>query len=288
MRVNSVALLWCLLGLMARGTEIAEQIRLTNEDRNESYSFEVIEGRIVRGSAQGMHRWEIVGGLYDANILVLTQRAEDVPAPAGWLTLNFAAEGHRFVLRQIVNGAGEVTTLRREYLRTPTLETAGSAIKTEPRLSSEPTGEKPETTTLSESTAALSSNVKPLNNQLQPSEDHRLFLHLIAPRYYTDPPIAPRRIVTTKICLSEDISVAVGEQGETLSGRIERKGDKFSARLQGRSHSTLNFFEGDIELERPVSSRSGIFSGGIWSVQFVLSTNSDCGPFLKERDTERK
>ncbi len=127
-----------------------------------------------------------------------------------------------------------------------------------------------------------------------------LFVHLIAPRYYTDPPIPPKRIVTTRISLGEDFAVSFDDSGSShsysvgglspysysgdavLAGRVERRGAIFFGHLLGRSHTSLNHFAGEMELEKAVESQGGGFSGGIWSVRFVLSTNSDCSFFLKE------
>jgi len=127
-----------------------------------------------------------------------------------------------------------------------------------------------------------------------------LFVHLISPRYYTDPPIPPKRIVTTRISIGEDFAVSFGDSSSShsysvggpnpysysgdavLAGRLERRGAKFFAHLLGRSHTTVNRFEGEMEGETAVESQGGGFSGGIWSVRFVLSTNSDCSLFLKE------
>jgi len=122
------------------------------------------------------------------------------------------------------------------------------------------------------------------------SDQHRpeptLYLHLFTPRYYTDPAIPPRRVVTARVRPSQEISIAVGHPAysgdEVLSGRIEQRGDKFFAHLKGRSHTTANLFDGEMELEKPVEPQGGLGSGGIWSVRFVLSTNSDCSPFLGE------
>jgi hypothetical protein len=111
-----------------------------------------------------------------------------------------------------------------------------------------------------------------------------LFVHLLTPRYYTDPPIPPKCIATTQIRVGEDFAVSVGESvmNPVLAGRVEQRGNQFFARLSGRSHTTVNRFEGGIELEKPVESQGGGFSGSIWTVRFVLSTNSDCSVFLKE------
>src|SRR6266571_4182580 len=114
-----------------------------------------------------------------------------------------------------------------------------------------------------------------------------LFVHLISPRYYTDPPIPPKRIVTTRISLGEDFAVSLGDPGSShsysvggqnpysysgdavLSGRIERRGAAYRGHLLGLSHTTLNHFAGEMQLGKPVESQGATFSGGIWSVRFV-------------------
>lgn len=119
------------------------------------------------------------------------------------------------------------------------------------------------------------------------SQNNPLFVHLIAPRYYTDPAIPPRRIVTTRITLSEEFFVALGDSGiggEILSGRIECRDGRFFVRLAGVSHSTKNVYEGEMELDKPVSSQGGIFSGTVWTARFVLSTNVNASPFLGEQE----
>src|SRR5947199_7853178 len=85
-----------------------------------------------------------------------------------------------------------------------------------------------------------------------------LYVHLISPRYYTDPPIPPKRIVSTRISLGQDFAVSVGELSSAsshsvggadpfsysgdavLAGRIDRRGNVFWGHLLGRSHTTLN------------------------------------------------
>jgi hypothetical protein len=113
-----------------------------------------------------------------------------------------------------------------------------------------------------------------------------IYLHLFSPRYYTDPPIPPALIVSARIRLGEEFAIPVGSAtsrgDEVLAGRVDQRGTKFFARLFGRSHTTLNRFEGEMELEKPVESQGGGFSGAIWTARFVLSTNADCAAFLKE------
>jgi len=131
-----------------------------------------------------------------------------------------------------------------------------------------------------------------------------LFVHLIAPRYYTEQPIPPKRIVTTRISIGEDFAVSFDEASfahsysvggpdpysysgdAVLAGRVEKRGAKFLAHLIGLSHSTVNVFAGELELEKPVESQGGGFSGGIYRVWFVLSTNAQASAFLLERQGE--
>jgi hypothetical protein len=125
-----------------------------------------------------------------------------------------------------------------------------------------------------------------------------LFVHLIAPRYYTDPSTPPKRVATTRISIGEDFAVSFGDSNlysysvggpepysysgdAVLAGRIEQRGARLFANLLGVSGS-LNVFAGEIEIEKPVWSQ-GVSIGGIGlQLRFVLSTNSDCNPFLKE------
>jgi hypothetical protein len=70
-----------------------------------------------------------------------------------------------------------------------------------------------------------------------------------------------------------------------LAGRVDRVNGKFFAQLQGRYHTTLSYFHGDMELETPVYGQGCLFrNDAIWSVWFVLSVNPDCGDFLRALD----
>ncbi len=109
-------------------------------------------------------------------------------------------------------------------------------------------------------------------------------MHLFIPTLYlensTEP---PKRIATTRVRLSEPFAVTVGEDYETLNGLIEVRGNKFHANLRGNCEGTGNFFEGDLEPEKPVWATSLAFSGYAIMGFFVLSTNSDCKPFLESQ-----
>ncbi len=109
-----------------------------------------------------------------------------------------------------------------------------------------------------------------------------LYLHVFSPRYYTEPPKPPERMLTTKVCVNADIFVAIGAQGETFSGTIEADGEKFYARLQTKSSMTLNWFEGEMALDRFEVSQGALSSGGFASVFFVLSRSSDYSAFLRK------
>lgn len=150
-----------------------------------------------------------------------------------------------------------------------------------------------------------------------PQQD-RFFLHLLAPRAYTDPPVPPHRIVTARVYLQQDFAVSAGDTGNpftngwdgawtnpiwtktgspqarpldpvfnsgdaVLAGRIERVGGKFSANLQGRDRTALCYYHGEIELEKPVYEQGGLYcSNAISAVWFVLSASPDCSQFLKQ------
>jgi hypothetical protein len=149
------------------------------------------------------------------------------------------------------------------------------------------------------------------------AHDQPLFLHLLAPQIYADPPIPAHRIVTAKVYPFEDFSVSAGDDENpfakpwdgavtnplwstngspkarplepiwnsgdaTLAGRIEQVNGSFLAHLQGRDRTTVNWFNGKIELEKPFFEQGSYFHDGrIWPVWFVLSTNFECSGFLK-------
>ena len=149
------------------------------------------------------------------------------------------------------------------------------------------------------------------------AQDKPLFLHLVAPRAYTEPPSPAHRIVTGRIHPCQDFAIFVGEPQDifakawegawtnpiwstnglpearplmalwnsgdaTLGGRIEEVNGKFVAHLQGFNRTTLNYYHGEIELEKPVYEQGGYYRGGtVWGVWFALSTNSDCSPHIK-------
>ena len=152
------------------------------------------------------------------------------------------------------------------------------------------------------------------------AHEERLFIHLLAPASYTAPQTAAHRIVTARIHAGEYFAISVGDpdnpftnhwdgaltlaqlskagvpearplepfwdSGDAiLAGRIDPVNGKLIAQLQGRSHTTLNYFHGEMELERPVYGQGCLFrSDAIWGVWFVLSANADCGNFLRALD----
>ena len=145
-----------------------------------------------------------------------------------------------------------------------------------------------------------------------------LFLHLLAPG--TNAGAAAHRIATTRVHLSQDFSVSVGnadnpftnswdgavttplmntngvhekrpltslwDSGDAiLAGRIDARQGKLFAHLQGRNQTSLNYFHGEIESEKPVEPHGIWFRGGaIWAVWFVLSENPNCAAFLRRLD----
>ena len=149
------------------------------------------------------------------------------------------------------------------------------------------------------------------------TQDEPLFLHLLSPRTYT-PPIPAHRIVTARVYPFLDFAISIGDlenpfftnrwdgawtsprlskagfpearpleslwdSGDAvLAGRIERTNGRFSTILQGRDRTTLNYFNGEIELEKPVCELGGYYRGGtVRTVWFALSRNPDCSHFLR-------
>ena len=150
-----------------------------------------------------------------------------------------------------------------------------------------------------------------------------LFLHVLAGRSYdSNPPRPAHRIVTSRIYLFKDFFVSAGENTSpfakpwdgavtspvwsngvpkarpleslwdsgdaSLAGRIDQVGRSFLAHLQGRDRTTVSYFNGKIELEKPVYELGAYYHGGaIWPVWFVLSTNADSSGFLQGLDDGR-
>jgi hypothetical protein len=67
-----------------------------------------------------------------------------------------------------------------------------------------------------------------------------------------------------------------------LAGRIEEVNGKFVAHLQGLNRTTLNYFHGEIDLEKPVYEQGAYYrSNFIYGVWFALSASPDCSAFLR-------
>lgn len=143
-----------------------------------------------------------------------------------------------------------------------------------------------------------------------------LFLHVLGAGS-TNSPIRYQRIVTARVHLDQEFSVSAGDPDDPfairydgawttprfgtkgtsearplealwnsgdaiLAGRIDWVDGKLVANLQARNHTTLCYFHGDIALEQAFFAFGGYYrGGGIWATTFVLSTNQNCGPFLK-------
>jgi hypothetical protein len=160
---------------------------------------------------------------------------------------------------------------------------------------------------------SAASNKSTCNLQEKP-----LFLHLLSSG--TPPGTPAHRIASVRIYLSQDFSISFGnpdnpftnrwdgavtlarrspngayekrplenlwDSGDAvLAGRVDKKDGKLFAKIQGRNRTTLNYIDGEIELEKPVEQDGSWFCGGaIWGVWFVLSENPDCSPFLRALD----
>jgi hypothetical protein len=67
-----------------------------------------------------------------------------------------------------------------------------------------------------------------------------------------------------------------------LAGRVELRLGKYFARIQGRNQTTLNYFDGEIELEKPVEEDGAYYQTSLWGVWFALSESPDCSAFLRD------
>jgi hypothetical protein len=110
-----------------------------------------------------------------------------------------------------------------------------------------------------------------------------LYLHWCTPTYYfsdkrTNP---PSRILSTRVVLGEDISITLGKDSTSLTGRVELRDKKYFADLKGSYGPMTGIFEGPIELEKRFEPGSYVGSSIILSTYFVLSTSPKCEQFLK-------
>jgi hypothetical protein len=121
------------------------------------------------------------------------------------------------------------------------------------------------------------------------SEQHGLYLHFFAPAYGDGKDSRPPRcIITAKIHPGEDFDIRAGTAGEQLTGSVDARDGKFHARLRGSFGTSTGDYDGDVELEKEVSPKYYGFSGAICMTFFVLSTNSDCAPFLANHGAPAK
>lgn len=87
-------------------------------------------------------------------------------------------------------------------------------------------------------------------------------------------------LLTTRIYFGRDFSVRVGQYGAAVSGRIDVRSGRYYGKVRGNYGLSAGDYDGEIKLESPFSPVTYIFSGAICPTYFVLSTNSDCRPFL--------
>jgi hypothetical protein len=92
-----------------------------------------------------------------------------------------------------------------------------------------------------------------------------LFLHLLSGQELS---------ASARVRLEKPFSVG------SLSGVIQRRGQRFYGKVLGNVKGTGNIFEGELELEKPVPPTMFVFSGYIRTGEFVLSTNSDYRKFV--------
>ena len=78
---------------------------------------------------------------------------------------------------------------------------------------------------------------------------------------------------------------ALGEKpgnGELLSGRIQSHGETLLGNLPDPYELSTSFFDGEAQLEKSITPRALAFSGFLDLTYFVVSTNFDSKPFVKD------
>lgn len=119
------------------------------------------------------------------------------------------------------------------------------------------------------------------------SQPPQLYLHYFAPACIKET-LPPRLIITAKIHLADDFDIRLGTYQDSLSGLIDARDGKFHAHLRGTFGTSTGDYDGDLELEKEVMPTNWNISGAICITYFVLSTNSDCQPFLASHETTVK
>lgn len=110
--------------------------------------------------------------------------------------------------------------------------------------------------------------------------DSGLYLHFLAPtgsETNTEP--QAECLLTTKIQLGKKFKLVSNATGQTVSGKIEARNGKLFASLSGSYGTSTGFFEGEAKPEKPLLP-GYIFSGAVFLSYFVVSTNSNCQPFI--------
>lgn len=89
-----------------------------------------------------------------------------------------------------------------------------------------------------------------------------------------------KRLLYTRIHLGEPIFVG-GDDSWELTGKIEERGTNLVADLKGSDGAQAGFYRGTVTPEQAVHIQGGIFSGGVYSMWFLVSTNTGSEPVLE-------
>lgn len=89
-----------------------------------------------------------------------------------------------------------------------------------------------------------------------------------------------KRLLYTRIHLGEPIFVG-GDDSWELTGKIEERGTNLVADLKGSDGAQAGFYRGTVTPEQAVHIQGGIFSGGVYSMWFLVSTNTGSEPVLQ-------
>jgi hypothetical protein len=96
-----------------------------------------------------------------------------------------------------------------------------------------------------------------------------------------------KRLLSARIHLGEAIFVG-GDDYWKLTGHVERHGTNLMADLIGNTGSQIQFYKGEVRLEKPFFAQGGGASGGVVPLWFAVSTNSDCSPILENLEKTKQ
>jgi len=116
----------------------------------------------------------------------------------------------------------------------------------------------------------------------RPSEKP-LYLHWMTPAYvFREGRTPPSTILSVRVCLGEDISIALDKGHPSLKGRIDFRDGNYEAKLIGAYQSSTGFYQGEIQLDKVFQPREYFLASAVYATKFVLSNDPDGEAILKK------